>query len=93
MLIQKPMLFFLILTSIFSAVEHFTLANTLYVDKNEITINASFKGDVINLYGIKEDSGSTIVILKGQKSVISKKRRLSSDSDGSLNYLHSKNQD
>ncbi len=62
------MLFFLILASIFAAMENFTLANTLYVDKNEITINASFKGDVINLYGIKEDSGSTIVILKGQKA-------------------------
>ena len=77
MLIQKPMLFFLILTSIFATVENFTLANTLYVDKNEITINASFKGDVINLYGIKEDSGSTIVILKGQKATyfVQKKER------------------
>ena len=62
------MLLFLIITSFFAAVENFTLANTLYVDKNDITINTSFKGDVINLYGIKEDAGKTIIILKGQKA-------------------------
>ena len=56
-----PTLAFAFFVSNFSA-----FANTLYVDKNEVTINASFKGDVINLYGIKEDAGSIVVILKGQ---------------------------
>lgn len=59
-----PKLAFVLLAS----TVHTSFANTLYVDKNEVTINASFKGDVINLYGIKEDAGSTIVILKGQKA-------------------------
>ncbi len=45
-----------------------SFANTLYVDKNEIKIDASFKGDVINVYGIQEDGGNTIAVLKGKKA-------------------------
>ena len=68
MLIQQYMLLFLIITSFIASVGSSAFANTLYVDKNDITITTSFKGDVINLYGIKEDAGKTIIILKGQKA-------------------------
>ena len=51
-----------------TCVTNYTFADTLYVDKNEIKIDSSFKGDVINLYGIQEEDGNLIAILKGKKA-------------------------
>ena len=44
------------------------LANSFYLDKNEIKIGLRFKGDAINLYGIQKTPGKVIIILKGQKA-------------------------
>jgi len=44
------------------------LANSFYLDKNEIKIGLRFKGDSINLYGIQKTPGKVIIILKGQKA-------------------------
>lgn len=63
-------LFFLILSSL-------CFANSFYLDKNSINIDAWFKGDTIQLYGNKDTPGKVIIVLKGQKTtyIIQKKEK------------------
>lgn len=45
-----------------------TYASTLYLDKYEIKITPTFLGDTINLYGIQEEEGCIVIVLKGERA-------------------------